>query len=544
MNILTPEQLAARQRSGWKVFQPGFDMSYKSHWDTPWFFIREYFQNALDEHDEAGILEKKANKEPPLLVMQAKGAVIADKGRGIGAESLLLRETKERSDLRGRFGEGMKFACIAAVRQGYTPVIESANVIIEACVSPLTMGRVEANMLTFLWKEPSKARTGTTVTVEGYHGTLFKDRFTTFLDPPIFTWVNAIGRFIRRYGIYTKPAGRLYVGDIYIRDLEKASYSYNLWDIELNPDRVSEINNTQMKTSIAYLWASLKSEELAKRALMVMSTIGTFENNLTWSHVSAPSDNRKYWVSAWSNLFDQRTVLSTDEMVSKVAESFGYKPVGAKWGYQVTSFLATVVPTDQSIARSRMSELTAPTIVPDEKLGVEARRNLELLRYLANKCGAQCCDRDGETAEIVAAQIPKDPRTGDIIDGLCARTEAIYLSPDVLTTEESSLAVFYHEEGHWVGGTNAVDGSIEHTRAVQQVASHVSIILQKNSAEIERMLRGGPPARGTVKAEWCPVCGADLDKEGKCPRLPHRIESHVKSPAPKVLPVLPFKLRG
>jgi len=54
VNILTPAQITSRKRSGWKVFQPGFDISYKSHWNTPWFFIREFYQNALDEHDEAG----------------------------------------------------------------------------------------------------------------------------------------------------------------------------------------------------------------------------------------------------------------------------------------------------------------------------------------------------------------------------------------------------------------------------------------------------------------------------------------------------------
>jgi hypothetical protein len=517
MNILTPEQLAARQRSGWKVFQPGFDMSYKSHWNTPWFFIREFYQNALDEHDEAGVTTY------PLLAMAPRGAIIADSGRGIGAESLLLRETKEQSDLRGRFGEGMKFACIAAVRQGYIPVIESANVIIEACASPLKMGKVEANMLTLLWKERNEQGKGTVITVEGYHGELYKDRFTTFLDPPIFRTYTKIGRFRRHLGIYTKPAGRLYVGDIYIRDLENARYGYNLWGIELNPDRVSEINNNTMKRVVTSIWSVANSEELVKGALTAMTEIGTFENKLPWDRISVDSDRQRYWVSSWANVFGQRVVLSTDKRISKITESFGYKPVGEGWGYEVRAFLSSVVPTDQSVAQSRMKELTTPTIIPDEKLGVGARKNLELLRYLANKCGDHCCDAHGEPAKIVAAQIPGDPRTGDIIDGLCASDEGyIYLSPGVLTTEESSLAVFYHEEGHWVGGMNAIDGSMEHTRAVQQVAARVSIILRKNSAEIGRILQEGPPARGTIKTKWCPVCGADMDAEGKCTRLPHK----------------------
>ncbi len=220
---LTAAQLTAYKRQGWKVFQPGFDISYKSRWNTPWFFIREFFQNALDEHDEAG------NSAIPALAMTAKGAVIEDQGRGLGAESLLLRETKGGGDLRGQFGEGLKFACISAVRQGYVPRIESPSVTIEAHSSIQTVGRIEANLLTFIYKEEQRARTGTKVIIEGYTGELYKDRFTTFLGKPIFSIYDNIGRFIRGDAIYTAPKGRLYVGDIFIKDLGQPSeYSDNV----------------------------------------------------------------------------------------------------------------------------------------------------------------------------------------------------------------------------------------------------------------------------------------------------------------------------
>lgn len=484
MNILTPAQLVAYKRKGWRIFQPGFDMSYKSHWDTPWFIIREFFQNALDEHDQAGI------KAVPSLSLGLKGVVIGDRGRGLGAESLLLREAKGEGDLRGRFGEGLKFACIAAVRLGYTPLIESANVVIEAHASPLTMGKVEATLLTFLYKEQASPRVGTTVTIQGYRGDLFKDRFTTFLDKPLTTVSNIIGRFSRQDAVYDNPKGRLYVGDIYIRDLEKAEFSYNLWGLELNPDRVSEISNSELLKRVACLWALVvDNKTLALKALSTMTTEETFESNAGWDWWCA--SKLQPWQEAWVALFGSRAVLSTDKTLSKIVEGFGYKSVGEGWNYKVRTFLkAAAIPTDSSIAGARMKELTAPKVIPDNALRQSQATNLKLLRFLSTAC--EKCARGGKKPFIYPATIPRDPRTGDSILGLCSPDEdAIYLSTEILETEEDALSVFYHEMGHWTGGRSALDGSIAHTRAVQEVAATISLIIQARYAEIAEML-GAP----------------------------------------------------
>ena len=88
MNILSEEQLETYRRQGWKVFQPGFDISYKSQWNTPWFIIREFFQNALDEHDEARITAR------PRLEDSSRGVIIEDQGRGLGAEEFASARDK------------------------------------------------------------------------------------------------------------------------------------------------------------------------------------------------------------------------------------------------------------------------------------------------------------------------------------------------------------------------------------------------------------------------------------------------------------------
>jgi len=484
MNILSPDQLTAYKRKGWKVFQPGFDISYKSHWDTPWFFIREFFQNSLDEHDDAGI------SIPPTIKLSTKGLVIQDQGRGLGAESLLLRESKGEKDLRGRFGEGLKFACITAVRLGYIPVIESGSVIIRAYASPMTAGRIEANLLTFIYKEQNETRTGTTVTIEGYTGELYKDRFTTFLGKPIYSNPESVGRFDRREQIYTSPKGRLYVGDIYVRDLESPSdYSYNLWNLELNPDRISEIDNSAMRTAIAKLWANLTDKDLAVKALRAMEKRGSFESTAQWgnAYLQEEQEQKPAWVSAWESLYGKRAVLRSDPNLSRIAEAFGYKSVGEDFTYPVKSFLYYIVPTDKSIADLRAKELQKPKFILDKNLSKNAQTNLKLIRFLSEQCNR--CTYGGNKPQILAATIPPDPRTGAQVSGLCSYSDGvIYLVPDVLEDEESTLSTFYHEMGHWAGGEDALDGTMEHTRAVQNAAALMSITFQVKRNEIDKIL--------------------------------------------------------
>jgi hypothetical protein len=453
MNILSPEQIETYKKQGWRVFQPGFDVSYKSQWNTPWFIIREFFQNALDEHDEAGISAK------PRLAGSSKGVVIEDRGRGLGAESLILRETKGGGDLRGRFGEGLKFACISAVRQGFTPVIESANVTIRAYASPSVMGKAQLNLLTFLFKETAGSRLGTLVTIEGYHGTLYTENFTTFLGSPIAWKDTQIGRFVRREAVYSNPKGNLYVGDIFIKKFDKpTSYSYNLWGIDLNPDRISEIRVRDVLDGMARPWTTIKSRELATSLIRAVTDVRSQEAEIYWS--AGPS--RAVLLAAWQQLFGQRAVLSTGERDSKLAEGYGYRVMGKSWTSNIRSLFRYNVPDASDIVEARVKELSAPTIIPSTRLTQKQHQNLDIIRFLTANCPS--CSYEGRKPVIEVASIRPDPRIQEVVLGLCDYDGGkIYVVPSVLNTEEDTIATYYHEMGHWVGGEIAIDGSMSHT---------------------------------------------------------------------------------
>ena len=128
MKVITDPDLAALRQQGWDALDTTFEISYKTHW-TMWHVIREFVQNALDEHDEQGITTL------PFLATTPQGLVIEDQGRGLGAAALLMRETKRAAgDLRGQFGEGMKFACIVTLREGYDVEIASPHFTIRPII--------------------------------------------------------------------------------------------------------------------------------------------------------------------------------------------------------------------------------------------------------------------------------------------------------------------------------------------------------------------------------------------------------------------------
>jgi hypothetical protein len=470
---LTLEQLKDLHRQGWKDFKSPFDLSYKSHWNTPWFIIREFYQNALDEHDEAEVVM------PPVLKKGTEGVIIEDYGRGLGAESLLMRETKGQADLRGQFGEGLKFACLAAVRQGFTPVIESEHILIEGHSLKERMGKTDVNLLIFLWKEARYPRKGTKVTIKGYFGELYTDRFTPYLGRPMVTFSQEFGRFNRKHAIYRQPAGRLYVGDIFIRDLEKSKYSYNLWGVRLNPDRVSEISHEELHGVMSWPWSGIDNGEMAIELLKAATTPDTEESQIYWSQ--KPDD--EYLQYAWEKMFGRRAVLYTGEATRKLAEGYGYKVVGENWSTRARDLVRDLEQiTDQEIVDEVIGELV-PKVVPINQLTPIQRQHLAVVRFLAKNCPISA------DISIQAAVIPADPRLREPTLGLCrGRDEGIFLSVGILDNLEATLGTTYHELGHAIGGGSAYDGSTAHTKEVQRIAAKLSLLMRQKVVEVARIL--------------------------------------------------------
>jgi hypothetical protein len=494
---LTEAQVADFKAQGWTVLGTTFALGYKSQWDTPWFIIREFYQNALDEHDVAQV------SAIPSLELTSEGLVIQDKGRGLGAESLLMSEVKQTLDLRGRFGEGMKFACIAAVRMGYTPIIETPKVSIRVYSTEVIMGGKSNELLTFVYKENARPLVGTKIVIPGYHGSLYKERFVQFLPAPLFKTQFQLGRFARTWGIWkTVPGeGRLYVGDIFIRTLDDSAYMYNVWGLDLNPDRISEVDNYALRSKVGILWAYADTVSMAGLALSTLTTEGIFESQLNFPDIKNPS----LWKDAWSLKYGSRSVLFTGEHYRKMAESFGYEVVGQNFPYNTRYMLKHLITTDEAVTVEREKELSAPKIIADKDLPAECQVNLAIVRFLSEKTQRNI----NAAPKIVAAEIPPDPRTGTIIFGLCDNVTYIYLAKGILYNLFDTISTFCHEMGHWMD-PQPLDGTIEHTNNVQAYSAQIFLAHEKYFEDIMRIQGKEITFAGYPKVVYKPIPGVSF----------------------------------
>ena len=422
------------------------------------------------------------------------GIIIEDRGRGLGAEALLMRETKVQDDLRGQFGEGLKFACIAAVRMGYTPVIESSRITIEAHSIQQVMGGQPVQLLTFVWKETTGRSSGTKATIKGYRGDVYSDRFVQFIGKPVAYFGREIGRFLRHDELFTSPRGKLYVRDIYIRDLA-SDYSYNLWDLKLNPDRISEISHEMLLRQMSKPWTQIGTTDLAVQLIHAMDTKNE-ERQMVFGYDYPP---KAYVQDAWKKLYGS-AVVYTNGVIRDLARGYGYKVVGEEFSFQLRDLLTGCeIRTDNDVVEARVEELSAPKIVPVSNLSEVQQTNLKLVRFLAAEYPST------RVVTITPATIAQDPRINTKADGLYDEGQ-VYLTPEVLEDEERALGVLYHELGHHVGGDQAYDGSMAHTKAVQKVAAALSILMRQRYVDIMKLLGAQPevaPAISGRKACQC-----------------------------------------
>ncbi len=101
------EYQAQWKPQGWELIIIGPTSTWRQDWGE-WEAIRDIVQNALDECE----YYKWGYDE--------RGLYIRDVGKGVAVADFLLGPPKLKpAYARGRFGEGMKIACLALIRDGY-----------------------------------------------------------------------------------------------------------------------------------------------------------------------------------------------------------------------------------------------------------------------------------------------------------------------------------------------------------------------------------------------------------------------------------------
>jgi len=476
--VLTMEEYEQSWKpQGWQLIIIGPTSTWRQEWGD-WEAIRDIVQNALDE------------AESYQYGYDNQGLWIADRGRGVSVADFLLGPPKLKPDYaRGKFGEGMKIAALALLRNGYSVRVETMGreiwiIFLEQKVN----GRAET--LAAIWRSNGTAR-GTKFHIIGYTGSAFADRFAVNLPrAAVLAEVpSPLAKPIRRFNQLIDPSwhpdgSRIYARDIYMRDTT-GRFSYNLWGFAMAPDRHGPKNEDELWVDVGRLWSGVSNVFLLRQFLetvMEPPRVMTEETRMismdVYSMGSDPVTDKRYidlirdnaaaWQGAWRQIAGDNAVIRTTERWDGMVKHLGYTSVSLQYG--VRDALAVAITSDGALIQESQERLRETKAVPDDTLTPRAKTHLELARAIATWFGVN---------KVYASVIPPASdrvRTAGLYDHAL---EEIVLHLETLESAKRTVDAMIHELGHHRAYKRTGDIKLAedlqpaHSEAMTQVASRV-----------------------------------------------------------------------
>ncbi len=290
-----------------------------------WEVIRETVQNSLDATGTVSI-EKTTD-----------GLLITDKGKGFNALNLLMGTTTKSKCMRGRFGEGLKIAMLAALNLNYQVdiVTDSMHIIPQwktiEIEEPATGEIVKAEIMVFKYSKIQPVG-GTRLLIKGYTGDTYLDRFNLEYNKKIIFKRDTDLCEDKQYPSYMidEPVKRIYVRNIYVQDIgfkinqqtqqavNNALYSYDLFNVTLSTDR--NIPNTyDIQRQIGNLWSRVSDLKMIEAFFDASISEGYESKAHLSSSIMSIAKVESAWREGFKNFFGN-AFLRTDERQTRLAE--------------------------------------------------------------------------------------------------------------------------------------------------------------------------------------------------------------------------------
>ncbi len=509
MNIWKPQ--------GWDILVSDRHSNYRPEWGV-WEGIRDIVQNALDEdeHYQWGY--------------DANGMWIKDNGGGVLIRNFLMGGGESKPPyMRGKFGEGMKIAALALLREGYQVHIMSKGVELWSIMYPQRIQQrppMYEDTICFLWRENGSMR-GTTWHIHGYTGDDFRYNFVQNLPRMLILAETAskVDRPVQRYNLLLRREGgargerydndtfygRIYCRDIWLKDI-MSPFSYNLWGFEVAPDRHGPKHESEMYTDMGRLWMGVANPALLTMLMKMLSDppieVGgwkitdearemNFDPRSTDPHSKKMYSelmvqSKSQWNTAWKNVHGQFAVLRTESRYDGMVKHLGY--TSAEVNYRARNALQLVIKTDRNLMDEMADRLSETQRTPDSALTERQLANLQLARAIA--------DMYPQAGPVYAAVIPPPSDAMERTAGLYEfGTGIIKIHVDQLQHTGQTVAVVIHELGHHQAYANvgfdpdrqekAYDLTPLHTRSMEEVSADVTdgII----GGRFDKQLKNVPP---------------------------------------------------
>lgn len=422
---------------------------YMKDWGE-WEGTRELIQNGKDAEQE---------HQAPLIVRhrrEAQTLVIENKGCTLPYEALLLGHSTKagRSDLIGKFGEGLKLGILALVRAGNEVRIRSGS---EVWIPSIQRSeKFNSDVLVFDIQKGRKPENRVSVEIGGITLEKWQEYESRFLFlKGSLDDKNHVPTYSGSLLLGDKFKGQIFVKGIYVADDPRLSYGYDFKDAGLDRDR-----KMLSKWDQNYRTQSIWREAVGRRPslvedfnAMLARESSDLEGMDEFTVGLLPESVRKEIAQTF-----RATHGDSALPVSNLAESAELEHLGK---------IGVVVPK-------------ALRLVLEKELGNVQSNKLKLREEATRKYGWHELT-DAEKAHVTRAIDlinPVEPVTLDSVDVTDFRDENIrgmfrdgrfLLAKKILTDRDLTLRVLVHEVAHRVGG----DGEKAHVSNIERIWSGI-----------------------------------------------------------------------
>jgi hypothetical protein len=330
-------------------------VQYRNHWQI-WEAIRELVQNALDASENYSMV--KSNLD----------LIISDTGNGLTVENMFFGDSSKDSNLRGKFGEGLKIALIVLERLGLHTTIKSNNLQFDSGL--YAVNGKQYFKLDYI--ETPIFHKGTSICIHDYF-TKFQDMFADR-----FIIGNKDVEFEKEsYGQILKntSTSKLFVKDIYVSNLPDAAFSYNLREVNMEESR-NVASHYSLMEAIGYIWTCCDSKELLTELLTAIEEHKLEQN----ANINASFDYPDALKEAFYGKYGKNAVLKTSEEMAREANHRGANVIEC-FSIQHQSRFFRILKTDLQYVQEDAKLLDIP--VDENTLTDTEKFNLKFAREIA-----------------------------------------------------------------------------------------------------------------------------------------------------------------
>lgn len=257
------------------VIELSLSSSYVLDWGV-WEGIREFAQNMRDAEVMHGTMSRVD------YLARTKVLTLASEGKAIDARSLLLGHSTKRdhAEAAGVHGEGLNLAMLALIRSGCEVVIRTGD---EIWIPRLERSeKFGGELVLSIRTRKAPRRDSVEVKILGVEPetwALARSRLL-FIEPPPIDKVFDAG-YHGRMLTGSQHSGKLYVKGIYVQDVPKMRYGYDLLNLKVDRDRrMANSWDISYETS-SVLTAACKLKNEHRRTLYVNAKAGHVDGSGT-----------------------------------------------------------------------------------------------------------------------------------------------------------------------------------------------------------------------------------------------------------------------